>query len=105
MSLYIVNVMKKPQALSLKKLDALYEGMLLLESVKECRSFFRDLCTIGELQEMSERFEVVKLVDEGVPYREIAEKTGVSTATITRVAQWLKNGEGGYRLILDRLKK
>lgn len=96
--------MKKAQILNPKKLDSLYEGVLLLKNVKECRAFFRDLCTLGELQEMSERFEVARLIDEGVPYREIAERTGVSTATITRVAQWLKNGEGGYRLVLDRLK-
>lgn len=90
--------------MNLKKLDVLYEGILQLKTAKECRAFFRDLCTLSELQEFSERFEVVKLVDEGVPYREIAARTGVSTATITRVAQWLKNGKGGYRLVLDRLK-
>ncbi len=95
--------MKKVGKLNSKKLDSLYEGVLLLKNIKEARAFFRDLCTLGELQEFSERFEVVKLVDEGVPYREIAKRTGVSTATITRVAQWLKNGEGGYRLVLDRL--
>lgn len=97
--------MKKKQDLDEKQLDALYSGVLTLKTTKECRAFFRDLCTIGELQEFSERFEVAKLVDKRVPYREIAEKTGVSTATITRVAQWLNHGEGGYSLVLERLKK
>lgn len=96
--------MKKKQELNEVQLDALYAGVLQLKTVKECRAFFRDLCTLGELQDMAERFAVVQMVDRGIPYREIAEKTGVSTATITRVAQWLNHGEGGYRLILDRLK-
>lgn len=81
----------------------MYKGILKLKTPEECGAFFRDLCTLGELQDMSERFTVAQMVDKGVPYREIAEKTGVSTATITRVAQWLRHGEGGYRLILDRL--
>ena len=97
--------MKKKQDLNSAQLDALYEGVLKLKTVKECREFFRDQCTLGALQDLSERFAVVQLVDKGVPYREIAEKTGVSTATITRVAQWLNHGEGGYRLVLDRLVK
>ncbi len=97
--------MKKKQNLDVKQLEALYEGMLRLKSVKEFKAFFRDLCTMGELQDLAERFTVVQMVDEGVPYREIAEKTGVSTATITRVAQWLNHGEGGYRMVLDRLRR
>lgn len=97
--------MNKKNTLQPDQLNELYEAILTLKTAKECRAFFRDLCTMGELQELSERFEVVKMVDAGVPYREIAAQTGVSTATITRVAQWLKNGEGGYRLVLDRLKK
>lgn len=97
--------MKKRQTLDAKKLDTLYRGILTLKTTKECRAFFRDLCTIGELQEFSERFEVAQLIDKGVPYREIAVQTGVSTATITRVAQWLKHGEEGYRTVIERLKK
>jgi len=81
----------------------LYEGVLTLKSAEECEAFFRDLCTMSELQDMSERFEVARLIDQKVPYREICERTGVSTATITRVAHWLKHGEGGYRSVIDRL--
>lgn len=97
--------MKKKQGLNDTQLEDLYKAVLHLKSVPECRKFFRDLCTLSEIQDMCERFAVVCRVDKGVPYREIAEETGVSTATITRVAQWLNHGEGGYRLILDRLKK
>jgi TrpR-related protein YerC/YecD len=97
--------MRKIKALDTKKLDRLYEGILKLEKTKECKAFFRDLCTMGELQEFSERFEVAELVDQGVPYREIAKRTGVSTATITRVAQWLHHGEEGYKTVIERLKK
>lgn len=98
------RIVKKVQTLNPKKLKTLYRALLKLKSVKECRAFFRDLCTLGELQAFSERFEVARLIDEGVSYREIAKRTGMSTATITRVAQWLKHGEGGYRLVIDRLK-
>lgn len=97
--------MRKATHIDPIKLEDLYSGILLLKNTGECRAFFRDLCTIGELQEFSKRFEAAQLIDDGVSYREIAAKTGVSTATITRIAQWLRHGEGGYRLILDRLKK
>jgi TrpR-related protein YerC/YecD len=65
------------------------------------RQFLRDLCTASELDAMAQRWEVAQLVDHGLPYSQIAELTGASTATITRVAQWLRRGEGGYRRVLD----
>ena len=74
-----------------------------LGSVDEVERFLRDLCTLGELQAMSHRWEVAKLLDHGLPYQRIAEQTGASTTTVTRVAHWLRHGEGGYRLALDRL--
>ncbi|OIP96714.1 hypothetical protein AUK40_04680 [Candidatus Wirthbacteria bacterium CG2_30_54_11] len=80
----------------------LFEAMLSLKTVDECRSFFRDLCTIGEIEAMTERFQVAKLIDQKIPYREISRQTGSSTATITRVAHWMHHGMGGYRLMLDR---
>ncbi|MFA5792470.1 MAG: YerC/YecD family TrpR-related protein [Candidatus Gracilibacteria bacterium] len=86
------------------RLENLYRAILTLKSEEECKNFFRDLCTISELMAMSERFDVVKKIDEGTSYREINKKTGVSTATITRVAHWLHHGMGGYRLALDRIK-
>ncbi len=86
-----------------KGLKELYEAVLKLESVDECKKFFRDLCTISELNSISERFQVVKMVNDKVPYREISKKTGASTATVTRVAHWLHHGKDGYKLMLERL--
>jgi len=87
-----------------KDAKALYEAVLKLESVDECKKFFRDLCTLSEIDAMVERYKVAKMVDEGIPYREISKKVGSSTATITRVAHWLHHGKGGYKLVLERLK-
>lgn len=64
--------------------------------------FLRDLCTLEELRELSSRWEVVELLNKKIPYREIAQKTGVSTATITRIAQFLHHGEGGYKKALEQ---
>ena len=84
---------------------ALFEAVLALENREEAAAFFRDLCTRRELTDLSHRWAVVRLLDQGIPYREIAEVTGASTATVTRINQWLQHGAGGYRLILDRLKE
>lgn len=91
----------KPKNQSLKEL---YEAILKLESADECKKFFRDLLTLSEINSMVERFKVAQMVSEGIPYREISKKTGSSTATITRVAHWLHHGEGGYKLVLKKLK-
>ena len=88
-----------------KQTDSLFKAILALESVKEAESFFRDLCTIQEIKDMSDRWEIVQLLEKGEPYRKISEKLGVSTTTVSRVASWLYNGESGYRLVLDKLKK
>lgn len=85
-----------------KKTDSLFLAILSLKTVKEMEAFFRDLCTIDEIKEMSERWQIVKMLDKGVSYRDIADKLKVSTTTVSRVALWLNNGEGGYRLALDR---
>lgn len=84
--------------------EALFQAVLALEDLDECADFFRDLCTRRELADLSHRWAVVRLLDEGLSYREIAERTGASTATITRINQWLQHGTGGYRMALDRLK-
>ena len=80
----------------------LFDAMLVLKTRAEVERFFRDLCTLSELEAMAHRWQVAKLVEKGLPYVEIAERTGASTTTVTRVAHWLKHGEGGYRLALDR---
>jgi TrpR-related protein YerC/YecD len=82
--------------------DELFEAILSLKTAEEAAGFFRDLCTLAELQAMAHRWEVARLVDEGLPYNEVARRTGASTTTVTRVAHWLRHGEGGYRLALDR---
>jgi TrpR-related protein YerC/YecD len=82
----------------------LLETILALESLEEAERFFRDLCTIAELEAMAHRWQVAKLVDAGLPYHEVSRRTGASTTTVTRVAHWLRHGEAGYRLALDRLK-
>lgn len=76
-----------------------------LRTEAEAERFLRDLCTLAELEAMSHRWHVARLLDEGKPYLEISKTTGASTATVTRVAQWLRYGEGGYRLALDRRKR
>jgi TrpR-related protein YerC/YecD len=83
--------------------DALVVALLRLESPEEALRFLRDLCTIGELHDMAQRWAVVRMLDAGLHYGEISRKTGASTATITRIASWLNHGEGGYREALDRL--
>lgn len=83
---------------------ALFEAMLSLETVDETAAFFRDLCTLRELSDLSHRWAVVRLLEQGLSYREISERTGASTATVTRINQWLQHGAGGYRLVLDRRK-
>ena len=83
---------------------ALFDAILRLESQKDAQRFFRDLCTLGELHDMAQRWSVVRLLDEGLHYAEISKRTGASTATITRIASWLNHGEGGYRAMLDRTK-
>ncbi len=82
---------------------ALFEAILTLDSVPEAERFFRDLCTLRELEEMARRWLVVRLLEQGQHYRPIAAETGASTATVTRINQWLRHGTGGYRLALDRL--
>ena len=84
--------------------SSLMEAVLRLESRDEAERFFRDLCTVGELHDMAQRWAVVRLLDAGLHYAEISRRTGASTATITRIAAWLNHGAGGYRLMLDRLR-
>ena len=81
----------------------LYRAMMKLQTPEECYRFFEDLCTVSELKAMEQRYEVAKLLDEGMVYHEILEKTGASSATISRVNRCLNYGADGYRVILDRM--
>lgn len=84
-------------------LDGVADAILSLRSRDEVQRFLRDLCTLPELEALAHRWQTVLLLEQGVPYVEIAERVPTSTATVTRVAQWLRHGTGGYRIALERL--
>lgn len=84
---------------------ALYETILQLRDVEECCRFFDDLCTANELRTMEQRFDVALLLDEGLVYTDILEKTGASSATISRVNRVFSYGVGGFRTMIDRKKE
>lgn len=83
--------------------DHLFQAVLALKSVDECYSFFEDVCTVNELLSLSQRYEVAKMLREKKTYLEIAEQTGASTATISRVNRSLNYGNDGYDMIFQRL--
>ncbi len=86
---------------SIKEYDDFFNAILKLNNVEECRKFFEDVCTIKELQDISQRLEVAKLLKDGQNYQEVSKKTGASTATISRVNKCLNYGSGGYGLVID----
>jgi TrpR-related protein YerC/YecD len=86
-------------------LDDVADALLSMETHDELKRFLRDLCTLSELEAMTHRWQTARLVDAGVPYHEIAQRVPTSTATVTRVAQWLRHGAGGYRLALERTQR
>lgn len=93
------------EKMEIKNLDDLFEAVLCLETVEECRLFFKDLCTVPELKSLSQRFQVAKLLSENHVYSDIVGQTGASTATISRVNRSLAyDGNGGYGIVFDRLK-
>ena len=83
----------------------LFEAILALKTQEECRAFFQDLCTVAELRAMAQRLEVAQLLDQGLIYNDILQRTGASSATISRVNRALQYGADGYKTILPRLKK
>ena len=86
-------------------IDELAAAIRTLRTTDEVTRFLRDLCTRAELEALVHRWQTARLLEEGVPYLEIAERVPTSTATVTRVAQWVRHGAGGYRIALDRLGK
>ena len=90
---------KKPRS------DEMYKAILTLKDVDECKKFFDDLCTVTELQAMEQRYQVAVYLSQGMIYNDILEKTGASSATISRVNRSLQYGADGYRAVLPRVKE
>lgn len=88
-----------------KTVDQLFEAVLTLKTVEECYIFFEDLCTVNEIQSLSQRLEVARMLRKGSTYNQIETETGASTATISRVKRCLNYGTDGYKLALERLGK
>ena len=83
----------------------MFEAIASMKNADEAAHLLRDLCTVSELDALAHRWQVAQLLDEGLPYLEVAKRAHASTTTVTRVAQWLRRGEGGYGLALRRRKK
>lgn len=92
-----------PRSYPTAEMKDLFRGVLAIKNETEARNFFRDLLTMAEIREFANRWQMVKMLYQGVSYSKIAAKLQVSTATVTRVAHWLKNGFGGYKAVADRL--
>ncbi len=96
----VTSAQKNPETIA--RFDELVSAFVRLRDPDIVAAFLRDLCTTTELDAMGQRLQVARLVDDGLSYQEISRRTGASTATVTRVAQWLHHGEGGYRAVLKR---
>ncbi len=93
------KLLKKPRS------NKLYEAILALENVEECKQFLEDLCSISELMAMEQRYQVASYLHEGMIYNDILAQTGASSATISRVNRSLQYGKGGYNLVFQRLEE
>lgn len=85
-----------------KEVEELFNAVLLLKNVDECRLFFEDVCTIKEVLDLSQRLKAARMLRDGSNYAEVCSATGMSTATISRVSKCLEYGNGGYKLVLER---
>lgn len=86
------------------ELNSLFNAILSLDSREECYKFFEDVCTVKELTDMAQRLKAARMLKSGANYIEIGKETGMSTATISRVSRCLEYGEGGYKMIIERLE-
>ena len=98
-----VGIMSK--FLDKRNSDALYRAIVSIRDEEECRRFLEDLCTVSELKALAQRMDVAMLLDEGLIYSEILDKTGASSATISRVNRCLHYGAGGYQTVVARLRE
>ena len=88
-----------------EEIDILFKAILSLENIDECYKFFQDICTVKEVQDISQRLKAARMLRGGSNYAEVCAETGMSTATISRVSKCLERGAGGYDLVLGRMKK
>lgn len=88
-----------------KEVEELFNAILSLEDVEECKMFFEDVCTIKEILDISQRLKAARMLRDGANYSEVCASTGMSTATISRVSKCLEYGSGGYKLVLERADK
>ena len=88
-----------------ESMDRLFQSILNLENLEECYAYFEDLCTVKELQDMSQRLDTAILLAKGCSYQQISQEVDVSTATIGRVSKCLNYGSGGYRAVIEKLKE
>ena len=89
----------------LEEAEHLFQAVLKLQTVEECQAFFDDLCTIKEIQDLSQRFQVAQMLSRRTSYAAISKNTGASTATISRVSRAYKYGAGGYKLVIGRMEE
>ncbi len=87
-----------------QQIDELFEAILTLNSVEECYAFFEDACTVKEIIEIAQRLKVAKLLSAGTSYVTVSKEVGVSTATISRVSKCLEYGNGGYKMVMERVR-
>lgn len=90
---------------NLPRNDDLYKAIMALENIEECRKFFDDLCSVSELRAMEQRFQVAELLYQGMIYNDILERTGASSATISRVNRSLRYGNDGYEIVFNRMEQ
>lgn len=98
----MVKVMNKFHS---ESVDTLVKGLLKLETEEECYAFLEDVCTIKELQDMAQRFDVALKLSDGFNYNQVSKETGASSATISRVNKCLMYGNNGYNTVIKRLKE
>lgn len=101
----MANHNKTPQSWVNSDIHNLFKAILKLRNQKESEQFFRDLLTIPEIQTFAMRWKAANMLDHGITYEEIEKQTGMSSTTIARINRWLEYGEGGYKLLLKRIKK
>ena len=86
-----------------ENIEFLYRSIICLDNIEDCKSFFEDICTLDEIQSIAKRLRAAKMLKDGMVYNEINEKTGLSTATISRVNRSMKYGNGGYEMVFERI--